>query len=150
MEALLMIVTLVSLGLAVVMSVVGWRLLGGERRRSAARVEALESEALSADGPEWDADGLFTAESDAAASAPPNRRWLAVAAVAVLMVGGAATLFAVYRSPEAGSKTAAAPIARSAKPLELLSLRHAADADGGFSVTGLVQNRRGRRHLSVR
>jgi hypothetical protein len=59
MEALLMIVTLVSLGLAVVMSVVGWRLLSGDRRRSAARVEALESEALLTDSPDWDAAGVF-------------------------------------------------------------------------------------------
>jgi hypothetical protein len=141
MEALLMVGTLVSLGLAVVMSVVGWRLLSTDRRRSAARIEALESEALSADEPEWDAAGLFAAgPEEAAASAPPNRRWLAVAAVAVLMLGGAATTFALYRSPNGTGKAGATPIARSAKPLELLSLRHAADADGSFSVTGLVQN----------
>jgi len=140
MEALLMIVTLVSLGLAVVMSVVGWRLLSGERRRSAARVEALESESLSPDGPEWDAEGLLAEGPDATHSAPPNRRWLAVAAVAVLMVGGAGTVFAVYRSPNAAGSPGGASIARSSKPLELLSLRHAADPDGSFSVTGLVQN----------
>jgi hypothetical protein len=141
MEALLMIVTLVSLGLAVVMSVVGWRLLSGDRRRSAARVEALESEALLTDSPDWDAAGVFAgAGPDTAPSAPPNRRWLAVAAVAVLMLGGAATVFAVYRSPDTGSATGGPSVARSAKPLELLSLRHAAEADGSFSVTGLVQN----------
>jgi hypothetical protein len=140
MEALLMFVTLVSLGLAVVMSIVGWRLLNGERRRSAARVEALESEALATDGPEWEAAGLFSAAEDATASAPPNRRWVAVAAVAVLMVGGAGTGFALYRSPGSGGTTSAPSPARSSKPLELLSLRHAADADGSFSVTGLVQN----------
>jgi hypothetical protein len=140
MEAMLMVVTLVSLGLAVVMSVVGWRLLSGERRRSAARVEALESEALSTEGPEWDGAGLFAAAPEVASSAPPNRRWAAVAAVAVLMIGGAGTVFALYRSPDAGGRTGASPVARLAKPLELLSLRHAADADGSFSVTGLVQN----------
>lgn len=141
MQTLLMIVTLVSLGLAVVMSVVGWRLLTGERRRSAARVEALESEALSPDREEWDSAGLLAPEPAVAAPAPPNRRPLAVAAVAVLMLGGAGTVFAIYRPPDTSRPAAAAPtVAGSAKPLELLSLRHSSDADGSFSVTGFVQN----------
>ena len=43
MEFLLIGVTVVSLGLAIVMSVVAWKLLRTERQRSAARVEALDA-----------------------------------------------------------------------------------------------------------
>src|SRR5262245_60625286 len=47
MEALLVAVTVISLGLAVTMSVVAWTLLKAERQRSAARIEALEALAFS-------------------------------------------------------------------------------------------------------
>ena len=49
MEIVLMIVTVVSLVLAVGMSAVGWTLLRADRRRSAARVDALGALAGSAD-----------------------------------------------------------------------------------------------------
>jgi hypothetical protein len=140
MAVLLIIVTLVSLGLAVVMAVVGWRLITGERLRSAARVEALELEASSADNSEWDASGVLGASPESAPLSPPNYRWLAVATVAILMVAGAGTVFALYKSPDGHATAAKSAAERTAKPLELLSLRHSADAEGGFSVTGLVQN----------
>ena len=47
MESLLIAVTVISLGLAVTMSVVAWTLLKAERQRAAARIEALEALAFS-------------------------------------------------------------------------------------------------------
>jgi len=47
MDALLIVVTLVSLSFAVLVLVLNWRLIREERRRSAARVEALIEAALS-------------------------------------------------------------------------------------------------------
>jgi len=52
METLLMIVTVVALALAIGMSVLAWRLLRESRRRSAARIEALQTLAEAEDGPE--------------------------------------------------------------------------------------------------
>ena len=51
METLLMIVTLVSVALAVGMSVLAWRLLREDRRRAAARADALEAMAAEGDEP---------------------------------------------------------------------------------------------------
>ena len=47
MESLLIAVTVISLVLAVTMSVVAWTLLKAERQRAAARIEALEALAFS-------------------------------------------------------------------------------------------------------
>ena len=47
MESLLIAVTVISLGLAVTMSVVAWTLLKAERQRAAARIDALEALAFS-------------------------------------------------------------------------------------------------------
>lgn len=71
-----------------------------------------------------------------------GRRWLALAAVALLVAAGVAT-FSALNSPEVVAAVAASrpsSASDSDRPLELLSLRHAVDADGAFTVTGLVQN----------
>lgn len=84
-------------------------------------------------------DDMFGA---APAAGVAGRRWLAVAAVALLLVAGVAT-FSALNSPEVVAAVAASrPSAASGseQPLELLSLRHTVDADGAFTVTGLVQN----------
>lgn len=85
-------------------------------------------------------DGMF---GNAPAPGVAGRRWLAVAAVALLVVAGVATMSAV-NSPEIVAAVAASRPAATAggtdQPLELLSLRHVVDADGAFTVTGLVQN----------
>src|SRR5579871_2367559 len=209
MELLLIGVTVVSLLLAVTMSVVAWRLLHGERERSAARVDALEAlafeshpaaearpaarttapapapaataPALEDFGDEPDGlppshapldlalraprsdeapidrpfrspgrtsqdlvnDHMFSASPQAAAA---GRRWLIVAAIALVIVAAAVTVSAL-RTPEITAAVAASrgaspsrAGAAGAHPLELLSLRHSVDADGAFTVTGLVQN----------
>jgi hypothetical protein len=216
MEIVLMVVTVVSLLLAFGMSVVGWTLLRGDRRRSAARVEALgviaaadvepEPEAqavpasarfMSIDNVEpavesqasaftdaWDIEpepwvdpdrrepaprrhetALVAARTRSTRPAPPplsdvvssemfaggavehrapTRRWLALAAVTVVMAAGAGVVYTVYKPAllsAAGTNDlpSAAPSA-NARPLDLLSLTHTTDPDGNFSLTGLVQN----------
>ena len=190
MEMVLMVVTVVALALAIGMSVLAWRLLGDGRRRSAARVETLQSLAAETEEPEsgtrhlalgtgklrvpsaerlvpdhryatlddesgrdtWDehpTDGIRGPDVMFGATAAvergaPNRRWLALAAVAVAMAAVVAAVYASYR-PASAAESAAPGMTASARaagprPLELLSLRHAADQDGTFTVTGLVQN----------
>jgi hypothetical protein len=73
------------------------------------------------------------------------RRWMAVAAVALVMAACIATAFAlkspeVVAAVEATRREAANATNSGPQPLELLSLRHAAGTDGSFTVTGLVQN----------
>jgi hypothetical protein len=218
MESLLIAVTIVSLGLAVSMSVVAWTLLKTERRRAAARIEALEALAftgererqpaatdgprppaavasvplsadvrsqsavedgpaaeidLSAELPDWDAvirghaseaehdadtmsparqphailpDAMFGAEAASNASA---RRWLVVAAIALLLAAGYATASAM-RSPEVVAAVAASTPVPPAEPqpLELLSLKHSTETGGGFLISGFVQNPVGGRDLT--
>jgi len=73
------------------------------------------------------------------------RRWMAVAAVALVMAACIATAYAL-KSPElvaaveATRREAANVTGSGPQPLELLSLRHAAGSDGSFTITGLVQN----------
>lgn len=79
-----------------------------------------------------------------AAPAAPKRRWLALAAVGVVMAGIVFVIYAVYRPAviAAPGEAAPAPAARGgvARPIELLSLRHQMTGDGTFTITGLVQN----------
>jgi hypothetical protein len=233
MEIVLMIVTVVSLVLAIGMSVVGWTLLRADRRRSAARVEALGALADAADLPDaieierpapipqiapralpaparfealdvapssrdahdhradtdpwpeawevepepWDvareAEPVQFRERTPRAAAPtrverrppavddllsgdifgaavverraPLRRWLALGAVMLVMAAGAGIVYFVYRpallnAASSGDPAPGAALPANARPLELLSLTHATDPDGSFSLTGLVQN----------
>jgi len=76
-------------------------------------------------------------------SAPmPNRRFLLVTTVAVVMVAGAGTVYAVYRpQPSAVHPSIAGSLVPAGTvPLQLLSLTESTDADGTFTVTGLVGN----------
>jgi hypothetical protein len=85
-------------------------------------------------------DHLFEA---APASGAVGRRWLALAAVALLVAAGVA-LFSAFDSFGIGAAlTASRPATGTpagAQPLELLSLRHSTTSDGVFTVTGLVHN----------
>jgi hypothetical protein len=82
-------------------------------------------------------------------SATSGRLWLALAAVALIVTAGV-VLYRAAHTPEilavvSTSRTervpaAAAENAGGVHALELLSLRHAAGADGAFTVMGLVQN----------
>jgi len=89
---------------------------------------------------------------EAPTSGASGRLWLALAAVALVITAGVVTYRAVH-SPEilaavSASRSSAPSTASSpsgdnvsgAHPLELLTLRHATDGDGAFTVTGLVQN----------
>jgi len=182
MDVLMLGVTGVALALAVGMSLVAVRLLRGERHRSAARVSALESAAFddiryrdTTTNPEflndvsYDEDereieidlpvgAMFGATDEPKA---PGRRWLALAAVAVVMAGVVGTIYVVFKpatvdassagagpsslSDSPAAETSASPAATTvskaaqSRPIELLSLKHSVDA-GTFSLVGLVVN----------
>jgi hypothetical protein len=72
----------------------------------------------------------------------PNRRFLVVTTVAVVMLAGAGTVYAVYRpQPSALHPSIAGSLVQAGTvPLQLLSLTESTDADGTFTVTGLVGN----------
>jgi hypothetical protein len=87
-------------------------------------------------------DGMFAAR--ASEPAPP-RRWVALAAVALVVAAGSTAAYGLSGSgPLAGLSLPAGLISAShstnGTPLELLSLRHGTNAAGNFTVTGLVQN----------
>ncbi len=74
----------------------------------------------------------------------PSRRWVALGVVGLLMAAAVSSVYALYRpaiAAESGTSNDS-PVARNPgpHPLELLSLRHTADSNGAFTVTGLVQN----------
>ena len=148
METLLLVVTLVSVALAVSMGAIAWRLARDARVRSAARVSALRA---AAGGDAW----LDPSRSDAvlpiqlqAATMPAverlfaaadeptgvsRQRGLAWAAAVLLVVLAAAGVSMSSNAP--GTATHDAETA----PLELLSLRHER-AGALVNVSGLVRN----------
>jgi hypothetical protein len=184
MDSVLLVVTMGALGLAVVLAVVGWKLLRHDRGQLAARVEALRTLAAEpeleiaetkASAPEmpvvvpvfarrvtlsteddetsdWDArlgqTLHFTVEPEAPmfgatiVTPVPNRRLLLVTTVAVVMVASAGTVYAVYRPQPSVTHPIGAGrlVPAGTVPLQLLSLTESTDADGTFTVTGLVGN----------
>jgi len=72
----------------------------------------------------------------------PNRRFLVVTTVAVVMLAGAGTVYAVYRPQTTAvhPSLAGSFVPAGTVPLQLLSLTESTDADGTFVVTGLVGN----------
>jgi len=80
---------------------------------------------------------MFAAEPVPAA---PNRRWVALAAVCLVVIAGAGAVYGLRTWDVFGAIANASAAPRDAQPLELLSLRHASDDSGTFTVTGLVQN----------
>jgi hypothetical protein len=72
----------------------------------------------------------------------PSRRLFAVAAVAVVMLASAGTVYAVYRpqSSATHANNGGTLVPAGTVPLELMSLAESTDADGTFTVTGLVGN----------
>lgn len=170
MDQLMWVVTFVALSLAVGMAVIAVQLLRGDRRRSAARVAALESAAAEVDDDiENDIENDVPADAVdfepafddfrapdiamfAATNEPkaPSRRWLALAAVAVVMLGLAGTASVLFRPASLGASAAAlltspappaatAVVEPQAPPIELLSLKHTIDG-AAFTLAGLVQN----------
>jgi hypothetical protein len=87
-------------------------------------------------------DAMFGAST--APPRAPGTRWLALCAVGIVMAGLASAVYTFYRPVIAAASSAGeSPVTARATgplPLELLSLRHAAEAGGTFTITGLVQN----------
>jgi hypothetical protein len=140
MDTVLMLVTLASLSVAVVMSVVAWRVVRDERARADARVAALATELALASTSQAVDDPLPSLESPLFATAAEQgergRRLapaLALGALALSAIVGALVL-----SGGAGDASSAAS---GPLPIELLSLRHT-QQDGMTTITGLVRNPR--------
>jgi hypothetical protein len=174
MDSTLVTVTLLSMAMAATLSVIVWRMLRDERRRSEARVLALTTAAarpssaaprtshLAPRAPDLD---LPIRETPAAAAAmfvarevasPWGHRFAVmgglglVAASVILASLMANDRTAARRGPETGSAAAAAqPVASpaTAAGLELMSLRDGREP-GSLTITGLVQNPRGGATLS--
>ena len=131
MQAVLVIITLLSLGTAAGMGTLLWRNTQKERRRTAARIAVLEADLYGSAAP-----------APAAVDRPP--RGLVVAAAGVCVVGTIAVLAGVFTGSGTAeprvreSRTAGfEPAAR--QPLELMALTHERDADQ-LTVRGIVRN----------
>ena len=156
MDSVLLIATMVSLLLGTIMAGVAWRLLRQNAERRAARVEALQTLAETSIaptilGPEID---IHYADEPAAGArlftlpeGMPESRWQSRLALALALAACAAVPYALYNMGVFSAIATAAP-AGQAVPLELMSLRHTVDDQGGFTVTGLVQNPAGGRQAT--
>jgi hypothetical protein len=171
MDTTLLTVTILSMGMAAALSVIVWRLLRDERRRSDARVAALAAAAdapvASAFPPRRDAPRTDPAEALAKAgrrnddelplheqpvtsgamfvTAPePTPWWNRLAVMAgVALVITSAVLFALAAKDRArAAGTESAATVAVSPGLELLSLRDSRDGDA-LTITGLVRNPRG-------
>jgi hypothetical protein len=161
MDATLVIVTVLSMGMAAALSAIVWRLLREERRRSEARVAALReaaslpvdrtaARATASDLPLRLADDQPVVTSALFVEAEPSSAWgrrFAIMA-GITLLGGAAVLFAMTagrRQPPVAARVDAAAAQPAPPPssgtLELLSLRDE-HRDGTLTITGLVHNPR--------
>ena len=126
METLLLVVAVACVLIACVASIVVWLQLHEAHERSDVRVEALRSLALN-DG----APAMFGASAEQGA---PTRRWIAVAAVAAVMLSIAGSVFAVHKTQPTTAVRA------PEQTLELLTLKETTDRHGAFVVSGRVRN----------
>jgi hypothetical protein len=165
----LLLVTLISLVLAVTMSAIAWRVWQEDQRRSAARVATLaadihdaggtrrdapvfERNLLLRPGAEMPAGDMFAGPSDTTT----GRRLAIVVLIGAIVFGSAATVAvvfgrgAVHESNLAGSNrqssgaaptAAATPNPPAAVPLELVALGHERNGDQ-LTVRGIVRNPR--------
>jgi hypothetical protein len=156
MDALLGIVTAVSLGLTAAMAFVVWRLVQAERRRSDARVEALMQMAAG-DGADTELELRPEVHADLFVEPHRTSPWggrIAIAAGLAIAVIGIGML--MRRADVPGSPGTPVPAAAhspveaargvSVETLELLSLHHAQEG-ATLTITGLVQNPRSGRRL---
>jgi hypothetical protein len=162
----LLLVTLISMLLAVIMSVIAWRIAGDERRRSEARVASLAAEiheggpaaapaplharAAAADDLELRPSRGVVTSGDLFAVTQPHggSRWPAVvgaglfvfasAVALVVVLSGGSTVGARSEQDAAPAAAAAAPAA-PALPLELVALGHDREGDQ-LRVRGVVRN----------
>lgn len=164
MNTILLIVTILSLAAAAILAVLNWQLMSAERRRSAARVEALLSAAESAPEPvvtpqtfdapadrvELRPDSVQHHDLFHTTSEPASSIWrLAIPiSLGILAVGTLVTVLLVSNDGGAQPAPVAARAASTTSaPLELLSLRHELTEDR-LSITGLVRNPRTSRQLA--
>jgi hypothetical protein len=168
MDIILVVITLLSMTVAATMSIVAWRAVRNERRRSDARVRALAADIHGRDtlrAPDGDLplrEGpatLSTRPMFARADPTPARSRLAVAAaLGVLAVGASAALAVVLggagrssvvepRSKAAQRASAAADRTAAPAPLELIALGHERDADS-LTVRGVLRNPAGGTEVS--
>jgi hypothetical protein len=154
MNTLLLATTIFASAVAIAASIALFVAFRDERRRSQARVAALQHMASGIDPIEdvhvlpIDVDDLIAADdspsarpmfSEGSASAPWGRRLAAAAAVAfVVAIGG---YILVPRHSSGSSAPSQTATSTAVAPLELLSLRNAQDK-GNLTITGLVQNPR--------
>src|SRR5579864_4439594 len=118
----LLVITVVSLLLAVVMSGVAWRAAADERLRSAARV-AMLAEAIHG-VPADSGPSVFAATQP---SATPSRLGVALTIGAFVVSAGVA--LGVVLTLEARNARGGATQAEQAPPLELVALAHERDGD---------------------
>jgi hypothetical protein len=140
-------ITLLSMAMALSLSVVVWRMVRDDRRRSEARICALTDLAVRPD--------LHASSASPAVSfAPPDRPavWGTRAAIMVCLALGLTTVILMTLTartrasiPTLPSNPAAQPSA-ALLPLQLLSLRDTREA-GTLTIAGLVENPRGARAL---
>lgn len=142
----MVILTFISLAVAIVMSVVAWRLAERERVRSAARVAALAAEIRDADRTNdlplrTDAAPAGLVPMFATVSSEGRNSRLMVL-TAIVLIGGAVGASMVLFSPFASRNIVPAPshaATRPALPLELIALGHERDADS-LVVRGVLRN----------
>jgi len=164
MNTILLIVTILSLAAAAILAVLNWQLMSAERRRSAARVEALLSAAAAAPEPvvmpqtiDAPADrvalrpeGVQHQDLFHTTSESPSSIWrLAIpVSLGILVVGTLVTVLLVSNEGSAQPAPVATRAAgTTAAPLELLSLRHELTEER-LSITGLVRNPRTSQQLA--
>jgi hypothetical protein len=152
MDAVLVSLTAVSLGLAIAMGVVLLKVLREERQRSDARVALLTSaaappadslplrdeRALTAFAPERDTEPVRPSMFAPIAETSPWRRRVAIAGACVGLLAAIAFTFG-SRTPQPASEQAR--VGAPQAPLELLSLRDAHEADA-LTISGVVHNPR--------
>jgi hypothetical protein len=164
MDTTLVTVTVLSMGMAAALSVIVWRMLRDERRRSEARVVALTAAAAidrpgggvrpvvrpNVDLPLRAAVPLTAAPTTAMFVEPVRSTpwWNRVAVMAGLaLLGTSVVLFAMAAKtrpprPAAASSQLASASEAGAPGLELLSLRDARSTDA-LTISGMVRNPQG-------
>jgi hypothetical protein len=145
------LVTLVSIVVAIAMSIVAWRVVRDERERSAARVTALADDIRDVDatndlplspGPTSVTLMPMFASSGAR---PADARFLVAAMI--ILIGGALGAMLVLFGPWASTTATVADVVPAATqaaahqpvPLELIALGHERDADS-LIVRGVLRN----------
>jgi hypothetical protein len=152
MDTTLVIVTVLSMGMASALSAIVWRMLRLERQRSNARVAALAALAAEASAKNRPVDVEYDPpvreEPLRSVTAPAmfveserQSPWtvrLAVMAAMALIVTSVVLFSLALRAPRTGTRSVGAA---AKAELELLSLHDARQADS-LTITGLVQNPR--------